>query len=490
MQDLFPIPKTVSRITEGLEKAGFEAYLIGGCVRDLFLGKTPKDWDVTTNAKPEQIIELFPKTFYENEYGTVGVVNEGESDPTLEIIEVTPYRIEEAYSDSRRPDSVSFNATIEDDLKRRDLTMNAIALNISKNTVIDPFGGRADIQKGLIRAVGEPKERFSEDALRMMRAVRLHAELGFTIEEATKEGIKDSAELLKKIAKERIRDEFVKTIMSDNPMEAIAVSQNLGVLEYIVPELLDSIGIEQNQAHAFDVWTHLLKSLQHSADKKWPIHIRLAALFHDISKPETRRRSKEKDEWTFYGHEVVGARKTATILKNLKFSKELTDQVVKLVRWHMFFSDTEQITLSAVRRLISNVGKENVWDLMNLRVCDRIGTGRPKENPYRLRKYKAMVEEAMRDPVSVGMIELDGKDIMDITGIPASPKVGQILHALLEEVLENPELNKKDTLSKKAIELAVLSEEELKKRGDSGKEKREDEEKKILKSIRGKYKVQ
>ncbi len=490
MKDLFPIPETVSRVTETLEKAGFEAYLIGGCVRDLFLGKTPKDWDVTTNAKPDEITGLFPKTFYENEYGTVGVVNEDEKDPALEIVEVTPYRTESEYSDSRRPDSVSFDATLEDDLKRRDFTMNAIALNLSKNKVVDPFGGRVDLQKGLIRAVGEPKKRFSEDALRMLRAIRLHAELGFTIEEKTKEGIKDSAELLKKIAKERIRDEFIKTLMSENPMEAIAVAQNLGVLEFVVPELLDAIGIEQNQAHAFDVWTHLLKSLQHSADKKWPIHIRLAALFHDISKPETRRWSKEKEEWTFYGHEVVGARKTEAILKNLKFPNELVTTVVKLVRWHMFFSDTEQITLSAVRRLISNVGKENVWDLMNLRVCDRIGTGRPKENPYRLRKYQSMVEEAMRDPVSVGMLAIDGKDIMDIAKIPASPKIGQILHALLEEVLENPELNKKDILSKKAIKLAIFSEEELKERGDSGKEKREEEEEKILKTIRGKYGVQ
>ncbi len=489
MTSPFSIPKSVSRITETLEKAGFEAYLVGGCVRDLFLGRVPKDWDVTTNAKPDQIISLFEKTFYENEYGTVGVVNEEESDITLRVIEVTPYRTEGVYSDSRRPDTVSFDATLDDDLKRRDFTINAIALNIDKNVVVDPFFGREDIQKGIIKTVGESKERFQEDALRMLRAVRIHAELGFKIEEKTRQGIKTSSDLLGKIAKERIRDEFVRIVMSPKPMGGLTEAHELGLLKYISPELEEAIGVEQNKAHSFDVWTHLLKSLQHAADKKLPLHIRLAALFHDISKPETRRRPKEKNEWTFYGHEVVGARKTKEILERLKFPKNMVDNVVKLVRWHMFFSDTEQITLSAVRRLVANVGKENVWDLMNVRMCDRIGTGRPKESPYRLRKYQSMIEEAMRDPVSVGMLAIDGSDVMQATKIPASPKVGSILHALLEEVLENPVINTKEALTKKAIKLALLSESELVKRGDSGKEKREEEEEKILKKIRGKYKV-
>jgi poly(A) polymerase/tRNA nucleotidyltransferase (CCA-adding enzyme) len=489
METPFPIPPAVSRITQTLEKAGFEAYLIGGCVRDLFLGRNPKDWDITTNAKPDDIIRLFPKTFYENEYGTVGVVNEEESDPSLSIVEVTPYRTEGGYSDNRRPDFVSFNATLEDDLKRRDFTINAIALNVSKNDVVDPFSGRADIQKGTIRTVGSPKERFEEDALRMLRAIRLHAELGFTIDTETQTGIRNAAPLLKEIAKERIRDEFVRMLMSANPEKALIQTLDLEVLPFIAPELIETVGVEQNQAHAYDVWTHLIRSLQHAADKKWPLHIRLTALFHDISKPETRRWSKEKGEWTFYGHEVVGARKTRVILKNLKFPNELIDQVVKLVRWHMFFSDTEQITLSAVRRLIANVGKEHVWDLMDVRVCDRIGTGRPKENPYRLRKYRSMVEEAMRDPVSVGMLALDGKDIMENLTISPGPAIGHILHALLEEVLENPSLNTKEELLKKASVLATLSDSELKNRGLAGKIKREEEEEGILKKIRGKYHV-
>lgn len=490
MSTSFSIPEQVSRITKALEIAGFEAYLVGGCVRDLFLGKTPKDWDVTTNATPNQIIALFEKTFYENEYGTVGVVNENEKDDRLKIVEVTPYRTEGKYTDSRRPDFVSFDASLEDDLKRRDFSINAIAFNISSNSVVDLFEGREDLQKGIIRTVGNPNDRFSEDALRILRAIRLNAELGFSIEEGTLAGIEKMSPTLAKIAKERIRDELIRIIMSDKPMAALELAHTLGVLQFIVPELEETIGIEQNKAHAYDVWTHLLKSLQHAADQKLPLHLRLSALFHDISKPESRRRPKEKNEWTFYGHEVLGARRTRKILENLKFPKELTDTVVKLVRWHMFFSDTEQITLSAVRRMVANVGKDLVWDLMSVRECDRIGTGRPKANPYRLRKYKSMVEEVMHDPISVGMLAINGEDLMKSVQITAGPKIGFILHALLQIVLENPQLNNKDVLTKKAIELAILSDDELKKMGDLGKEKRELEESKILKGIRKRHGVQ
>ncbi len=497
----FEIPKEIRAVTTALEKAGFEAYLVGGCVRDLILGKTPKDWDVTTNAIPEQIITLFPKTFYENNYGTVGVVNEEtktvtestkeasmQVDETLKVVEVTPYRFEANYSDNRHPDSVTFSKNLKDDLQRRDFTINAIALD-SKGEVVDPYGGLKDILAKTIRTVGAPEERFQEDGLRIMRAVRFYAELSFKIESSTEEAIKKMAHILDKIAKERIRDEFVKIILSDTPALGIEMAQKLGILKYIVPELEQALGIGQNQAHSFDVWTHLMKTLQHSADKKWPLHIRLSALFHDIGKPKTRRRDAVKNDWTFYGHEVVGARMTDKIMRDLRFPKDLSETVIKLVRWHMFFSDTEQITLSAVRRLISKVGKENVWDLMNLRVCDRIGTGRPKENPYRLRKYKSMVEEVMRDPVSVGMLAIDGKGIMESAKIPAGPKIGHILHALLEEVLEDPKLNTLEYLSEKARELAKLSEIELKKIGDEGKQKKELEDEKVLKEIRGKYHV-
>ena len=490
----FSIPREVSGITSALKAALFESYLVGGCVRDLFLGKIPKDWDVTTNATPEQIISIFPKTFYENDYGTVGVVNEAIGDDdlkkqSLKIIEVTPYRIESAYSDSRRPDSVSFSKNIEDDLKRRDFTINAIAYDPENQKTLDLYGGLSDLDGKIIRAVGDAKERFMEDGLRVMRAIRLHAELGFSIEEKTKEGIREAAQLLSKIAKERIRDEFVRIIMSDHPMEAIEMCRELGVLKYVAPELEKGVGVTQTQAHSFDVWTHLLKTLEHAAKKDWPLHIRLAALFHDISKPETRRKSPEGD-WTFYGHEVVGARVTEKILKDLKFPKDLTERVVKLVRWHMFFSDTEKITLSAVRRMVVNVGKENVWDLMNVRICDRIGTGRPKESPYRLRKYHAMIDEALRDPISVGMLKIDGKRIMEVTGEKPGPRIGYILHALLEEVLDDPSLNTADFLENKAKNMVKMSNAELKTIGEKGKEKKEVEDEKLVKEIRKKHWVE
>lgn len=490
----FSIPKEVSHVTSSLKAAGFESFLVGGCVRDLFLGKIPKDWDVTTNATPDQIISTFKKTFYENTYGTVGVVNEEIEDSdaekqSLKIIEVTPYRIESAYSDSRRPDSVSFSKNIEDDLKRRDFTFNAIAYDPENKKTLDLYGGLADLEKGIIRAVGNPKERFQEDGLRVMRAIRLHAELGFKIEEKTRDGIKEAASLLSKIAKERVRDELTRIIMSDHPMQALEMCHELGVLKYVMPDLERGIGVKQTQAHLFDVWTHLLKTLEHSAKKGWPLHIRLAALLHDISKPETRRKSPAGD-WTFYGHDVVGERVAEKILKDLKFPNDLVEKVTKLVRWHMFFSDTEKITLSAVRRLVVNVGKDNVWDLMNVRICDRIGTGRPKENPYRLRKYHAMIEEALRDPISVGMLKIDGKKIMEVTEEKAGPRVGYILHALLEEVLDDPTLNTSEVLEEKAKKMAKLSDSELKMAGDRGKEKKAIEDEKLVKEIRNKHWVE
>jgi len=486
----FDIPEEVSRVTEALKKGGFEAYLVGGCVRDLFMGRKPKDWDITTNATPEEIIPLFPKTFYENEFGTVGVVNESVSDETLKIVEITPYRTESAYSDHRRPDRVEFSESIDDDLKRRDFTINAVAYDAETAELVDPFHGVADLARKLIKTVGDPKERFFEDGLRIIRAVRFHVELKFTIDPDTEKAILENKDILGKVSRERIRDEFIKIIMSPDPAQGLLILKKLGLLQYVIPELENAVGVEQNQAHAYDVWTHLLKTLQHSADKGYPLHVRLAALLHDIAKPETRRWDDEAKQWTFYGHEVVGSHVTKKILENLKFSRETIDRVVNLVRWHMFFSDTETITHSAVRRMVANVGKDNVWDLINVRLCDRIGTGRPKENPYRLRKYQAMIEEVMRDPISVGMLKINGIKIMEILNIPGGPKVGQILNALLEEVLDDPNLNTEEYLTKRTKELALLPEPELKKLADKGQIKKEAEEDKKVKEIRDKHYVQ
>ncbi len=487
MKTKFEVPKEVSRVTNTLQNAGFEAYLVGGCVRDLLHGRKPKDWDITTNAKPNEIQELFEKSFYENDYGTVGVVNEDTKDKTLKVVEVTPYRIEGKYTDGRRPDEVHFSNNIEDDLKRRDFTINAIAYNISKGQVIDFYKGQQDIKDKVIRTVGDPEERFSEDGLRILRAVRLSTELGFTINVDTEKSVENMAPILEKISKERIRDEFIKMIMSENPMDGLILANKLGILRYIVPEVEKGIGVEQNGDHIYSVWEHNLRALQHSAKRNWTLHVRLAALLHDISKPETRRWSKEKKDWTFYGHDVVGGRVSREILTRLKFPKDTITVVSKLVRNHLFFSDIEKITLSAVRRIVSNVGPENVWYLMKVRACDRIGMGRPKETPYRLRKYESMIEEAMRAPISVQMLKIDGAKIMNVTREKPGPKIGLILHALLEEVLDDPIKNTEEFLVKQAQTLIKLPEEELKKLGKKGKEKKEKEEEKEITEIRKRH---
>lgn len=481
------IPDVVKNTANKLLNAGFEAFLVGGCVRDLLIDRKPKDWDITTNAIPEEIMAIYPKTFYENTFGTVGVVDEETTDETLKVIEITPYRIEGNYEDGRHPSKVRFSKNILDDLKRRDFTINSIAFDMKDNIVLDPFKGQDDIGHSLIVAVGDAKKRFQEDGLRIVRAIRLSAELGFTINSETTKAIISEKAILSKISKERIRDELVKIINSDSPMQGIAIAQKLGLLTYIIPELEEGLHAKQNQAHSYTVFEHLLRSLQHAADKKYPFEVRLAALLHDVGKPKTSRYSPEKGDVTFHGHEVVGARMTKKILENLKFPNKIIETVVKLVRWHMFFSDPEQITLSAVRRMIVNVGKENIWDLVNLRICDRIGTGRPKENPYRFRKYQAMIEEALRDPITVGMLKIDGKGIMDVTHETPGPKIGFVLNALLEEVLENPTRNTKEYLENKAQELIKLPLEQLKAKADKGKILKEEKDEAEIKELREKH---
>lgn len=491
MKTHFEIPEIVKETLHKMSQAGFEAYLVGGCVRDLFLGKEPKDWDITTNARPEEIQTLFPDSFYENTFGTVGVKTESD-DSRLKVIEVTPYRIEGEYSNNRHPDTVAFSKDIQDDLKRRDFTVNAIAireLESGESEIIDLFGGIKDLHQGIIKTVGEAEKRFNEDGLRILRAVRLATQLGFEIDVETEKALFESRELLKQISAERIRDEISKIIMTDDPMRGFLILSKLYLLDFTIPELKEGIGCTQNKAHSYDVFEHLLRSLKHSADKKYPFETRLSALLHDIGKPATRRFAEDKQEFTFYGHEVVGARMAKKILDRLKFSRETIDHVTKLVRWHMFFSDTETITLSAVRRMIANVGKEHIWELMDVRVCDRIGTGRPKEEPFRLRKYHSMIEEALRDPVSVSQLKIDGNDLMKDLNVAPSPAIGFVLHALLELVLDDPEKNTREYLLGEAKRLLTLPIEELKILGMKGKEKKEQAEEEEIKQIRKNHKV-
>ncbi len=488
MQSSFSqLPEEILNTLNILETKGFEAWIVGGCVRDILLGKKPNDWDITTNATPNQIQDLFPNTFYTNDFGTVGVVNEEVSDETLKVIEITPYRIEGKYSDARRPDSVIFSQKIEDDLKRRDFTINALAYNPTTDTLVDLYAGIQDLHLGIIKAVGDAGERFEEDALRILRAIRLVAQLNFSIEEHTREAIVKHASQLEKISKERIRDELIRILNSSKPMNALLLARAFGVLQYIVPELEEGFGIDQNQAHSYDVFEHNLRSMQHAADKEWPFQVRLAALYHDIGKPQTRRWSDEKHDWTFHGHDVVGSNIARKALEKLKFSRETIQMTENLVRWHMFFSDPDKVTLSAVRRIIRNVGPENIEALIHLRMCDRIGTGRPKEQPFRLRKYQSLIEQALQDPISVNMLAIDGKRLMEITPEKPGPRIGWILHALLEEVLDDSGRNTAAYLETRAKQLVELSDEDLKGLGEEGKERKNEVEQEKIKDIRRKY---
>jgi tRNA nucleotidyltransferase (CCA-adding enzyme) len=546
------IPTNVSRVTETLKNAGFEAFLVGGCVRDLLISQVnnvsrePKDWDITTNAKPEQIVKLFEdkgfKVVYENVFGTVSIVFEDEPlNSSVRDIQITPYRLESAYSDNRHPDNVSFSDTIHDDLSRRDFTMNAIALDPETFEIIDPFHGKQAIEKQMIISVGDAKERFTEDALRIMRAIRFAAQLGFTVSHETMNAISETKELLNNVSAERIRDEFIKIINSDAPAIALFHMKQLGLLEIILPEIIPAIGCEQGGVHIYDVFDHLVHALQHAADKKFPFHIRLAALFHDIGKPKTRRPGHKK-AYTFYGHEVVGARIAQKIMERLKFSKAETELVVKFVRWHMFFSDTESITLSAVRRMIANVApttttqyssplrgaplqeeqvtqrieipplvdpvggsvkpglsegrrstnatttEHPIWQLMQIRECDRVGMNKT-EAPYRLRKYFAMIEECLRDPISVSQLKVDGNYLMKELSVKPGPRMGWMLHALLEEVLEDPEKNTIEYLSHRVSEFEQLPDTDLKQLGEAGKERKEQEEQEEVKKLHMKHGV-
>jgi poly(A) polymerase/tRNA nucleotidyltransferase (CCA-adding enzyme) len=485
---LTDIPTEVKLVAETLENKGFEAYLVGGCTRDLFLGKTPKDWDLTTNAKPEEIQALFPEHYANNDFGTIGIKTESE-DPTLHIIEVTPFRSESGYSDARRPDTVTFGVSLAEDLERRDFTVNALAYRISDDSLVDLFGGTDDIAAKRLKTVGEPDERFAEDALRMMRAVRLAAELEFVIDGDTMAAILKNSETLQRISIERVASEFLRIIASPTPMQGIVFMEKLGLLKQFLPEILPSIGCEQGGAHAFDVYEHLLRTLQAAADKDFSLAMRLAALFHDIAKPETRRTGGKNKKYSFFGHEVVGARVAKKIMERMKLPKELIDEVVSLVRWHMFFSDPDEITLAAVRRTIVRIGEDHIDDLLNLRVCDRIGTGRPKEQPFRFRKYKAMVDEALRDPISVKILKVNGDRIMELSGEKPGRKLGFVLHALLEEALEDAGKNTLEYMEKRALELLELPEDTLKVMAEAGKRRLVEEEERALKDIAREHRV-
>lgn len=459
-------PSEVIYILNELEQAGFEAFVVGGAVRDLLRGSQPKDWDLATNAEPEEIQKVFPDTLYENRFGTVTVRIHHDHIPDGRLyesgvyeLEVTTYRIEADYTNQRHPDTVSFTKNIQEDLARRDFTVNAMAMN-KEEEIFDPFNGQSDLRSELIRAVNDPSERFQEDALRMIRAVRFAAQIGFDIEEETRRAIKENASLLGKVSAERIRDEFVKIIMAQESARGISYLAELGLLQVFLPELAEGIGVGQNKHHKYEVFEHHIRSLDYATRKEYSLAVRIASLFHDIGKPNVKRGKGE--DATFYNHEVVGAKITRQILKRLKFPNDLLNKIVILVRNHQFYYTPEEVTASSVRRLIKNVGKDNIDELIQVREADRIGSGVPKAVPYKLRHLQYMIEQVQTDPVSVKMLAVSGDDLIKELHISPSPKLGLILNSLLAEVLEDPQKNTKEILLTRAADLLKSNEQELK----------------------------
>lgn len=485
---IFSVSREVSSIASRLVSSGFQAYLVGGCVRDLLLNKTPKDWDIATDATPEEIQKLFSESVYENVFGTVGVKTESE-DPSLRVVEVTTFRTEEKYSDKRHPDVVRFAKTIEEDLARRDFTINALALSIvegmASEAIVDPSGGQEDLKRQLIRAVGGPSTRFQEDALRLMRAPRFAVELGFKIEDKTQQAIREHAASLRFIAKERVRDELVKILATDEAKRGIELLEELGLLRHVIPELREGIGVTQNLHHVYTVWEHNLRSLEYAAKKGYSREVRMAALLHDVAKPRAKR--GEGKYATFWGHDVLGARVSAAILERLRFPREFAEKVVRLVRWHMFYYTVGEVTASSVRRLLQKVGLDLIDELIRVREADRIGSGVPKAVPYKLRHFKYMVERVRQDPIAVTMLAVRGNDVMETLGIPPGPKVGMILQALFEEVLDDPKKNTKEYLQKRIQEFGALPDAELRKLALRGKGKKEELEAARDRELKEKY---
>lgn len=439
----------VSEILDKFTKSGFEIYIVGGAVRDVISGRAVEDWDFTTSATPEEILKIFPDGFYDNIFGTVGISHPSSKSP----YEITTFRREFGYSDKRRPDRVEWGKSLEEDLSRRDFTINAMALKKTDGEfdLIDPFKGQKDLESKMVRAVGEPDARFSEDALRMMRAVRIAAELSFTIEKETFEAVKKNASLINKIAKERVKEELFKIISSPNPYEGMVILRNTGLTAEILPELEKTFGVEQKSPgrhHIYDVGTHSLMALKNCKSED-PV-VRFATLIHDIGKAQTYKKLPS-GVITFYNHEVVSTKITVNIADRLKFSKKEKDKLVILVRWHQFTVDERQ-TDSAIRRFIRNVGKENVDDMLDLRVADRLGGG-ARETSWRLEEFKKRLVEVQKEPFTVADLKIDGHDVMTKLGIKPGPKVGEILNKLFEEVVEKKLENEKRALLGRLKEL-------------------------------------
>lgn len=423
-------------IIEALEGAGFEAFAVGGCVRDAVLGRTPADWDITTSAMPEEVKALFPRTIDTGiQHGTVTVMKNHVG------YEVTTYRIDGEYEDARHPKEVSFTSNLIEDLKRRDFTINAMAYNDSVG-LVDEFDGIGDLKNKIIRCVGEPKDRFGEDALRMLRAVRFSAQLGFSIEERTKAAISELAENLQKISAERIQVELIKLLVSDHP-DYLRAAYETGITAVILPEFDACMNCEQNHPfHIYNVGEHTLQSLLHVEKDKV---LRLTMLFHDFGKPLTHSKNEEGIS-KFYGHPAVSAELARDIMRRLKFDNDTTDKVKKLVAEHDRFIKNEP---NRVRRAVSKIGKELFPYFLKVRRADILAQSpeKQKERLEELEKLQKIYEDilAKQQAVSVKQLAVDGKDLLDI-GVKQGKQIGEILNNLLDVVLEEPEKNTKEIL--------------------------------------------
>lgn len=510
------IPLEVLAVLYTLRQAGFDAYIVGGAVRDLLRAPfsqekvTAVDYDFTTNATPEQIQALFPESFYENTFGTVSITPENLrlqlnlptplppaaelTSPSTRLIdlahatklhqsllgtipyssdthqvldepyEITTYRSDGAYTDHRRPESVTWGTTLKGDLSRRDFTINAMALSVEDRVLselfnahvaahpltitlteeevilLDPFKGFRDLSEGRLQTVGVASERFQEDALRMLRAIRLSAQLSCRISDETYQAIQDHAKLLSHISAERIHEEFNKMLLTPHAREAIEQLADTGLLATFMPELLAGKNVAQGGHHTTDVWTHSLDALA-TCPSHDPV-VRLATLLHDISKPETCKVINGQP--TFYNHEVVGARVAKRIAERLKYSKKDCERVFILVRNHMFHYQPEN-TDSAIRRFMKKVGLQNIDDILDLREADRLGSGARKTS-WRLEEMKERMVAQLNQPLDVTDLAIDGTDLMTELKLTPGPVIGTLLHTLFEKVMEEPQLNTKETL--------------------------------------------
>jgi tRNA nucleotidyltransferase (CCA-adding enzyme) len=457
MGQLERFPEFIEKIYKKFRDSDHELYLVGGSIRNLLLQKEVKDWDMTTDTTPEEMLKLFPNAFYDNQFGTVGIPVE-ENSTKKSVIEVTTFRTEQGFSDKRHPEKVSWGKSIEEDLKRRDFTINAIALKFTDSiqlhltNLVDPFDGQQDLKNKIIRAVGNPKERFKEDALRLLRAIRIANELSFTIEENTLREIISDAPLITEVSGERIRIELLRIMQADNPDKGTILLKDSNLLKYILPELITGVGVSQvrpGRHHTDDVFTHNILSLKFCPSTD-PI-VRFTALIHDVGKPKAM--SKDKDDLViFHNHEMTGAKIAAEICERLKFSKIDKERVVNLIRWHMFGVNENQ-TDKAIRRFIRKVGVENIQDQMDIRTADRLGSNRPADS-WRLKFFQKKVEEQLKPAkFSINDLAIDGNDIMKELKIKSGPKIGEILQKLFEEVDEDLSRNTKEFLLKMAKKL-------------------------------------